>query len=884
MLVLERDLRAARQKDCEDKAGGINRGFLGRIDWSVVGAIVALAAFSYAVTILYKNLENISWDQVRQTIVAFPASRLALAGLATAASYLALVGYDVIALRLVGADRVPLRITAITSFISHAVTFTLGFGVLTGGAVRMRLYRAWQVTTDQVLAVVVLCALSFWAGLAAIAGICLTLDPELVAALVGLDAVTCRILGLVILAALALWLVIAATKRTMIDIRNWQLPLPGVGTSLAAIFVGMADVAAAAAALWVLLPNDLTVTLPGFLVVFSLATVVGVISHVPGGFGVFDAIILLGTAKGAPSPELVSSLLLFRLIYYFVPVSIAAVMLVIYEVRARSRAAHEDSSPTAALFDPIIPPLAAIATFFGGLVLLISGTLPAERMSIVRNFIPLPFVEASHFIASLVGTILLVVSNGLAHRLRSAWQLALLLLGGGVVFSVTKGLDFGEALICLAAAGLLIVGRKEFYRQGGVFSGRPSASALLAVAIAVGASAFIGLAIYRGIPYDNSLWWEFAYHQDASRFLRATLGAATIAIVIAAYQLMHRVAPERGGISPSEMLEVEAIVRASTQITSELALIGDKRFLFSQSGDGFVMYGVRGSTWVAMGDPIATRSADLIDLVWRFKENADERRGAPVFYQVAADHLPVYLDAGFSLIKLGEDAWVDLEAFTLDGKVGRRLRQTKSRVERSGVSFEIIKAADVPNVFWALRRVSDAWLAVHGRREKGFSLGFWNEDYLRRHDVAVVRHDNRIVAFANILRKPAAATASLDLMRHVPDAPESVMDYLVVMLLEQTKAEGYKWFNLGMAPLSGLPEHRLASRWARFAGLFFRYGDRLYNFEGVRIFKSKFKPEWRPKYLAYEQSLRLPQTLLDIAGLISSSPQRVATGRQRHED
>ena len=171
MLVLERDLRAARQKDCEDKAGGINRGFLERIDWSVVGAIVALAAFSYAVTILYKNLENISWDQVRQTIVAFPASRLALAGLATAASYLALVGYDVIALRLVGADRVPLRITAITSFISHAVTFTLGFGVLTGGAVRMRLYRAWQVTTDQVLAVVVLCALSFWAGLAAIAGI-----------------------------------------------------------------------------------------------------------------------------------------------------------------------------------------------------------------------------------------------------------------------------------------------------------------------------------------------------------------------------------------------------------------------------------------------------------------------------------------------------------------------------------------------------------------------------------------------------------------------------------------------------------------------------------------------------------------------------------------
>lgn len=872
-----------QRKDYEEKSDIAPRGWFERIDWSVVGALVALAAFSYAATVLYKNLENISWQQVHHTVVTFPISRLLLAALATAASYLALVGYDFIALRLVGAGRVPLRITAITSFISHAVTFTLGFGVLTGGAVRMRLYRAWDVKADQVLAVVVLCALSFWAGLAAIAGICLTLDPELVATLIHVDAAACRLLGVVILLALSAWLVFAAMKPAVIDIRNWRLPLPGAGVTLAAILVGMADVAAAAAALWVLLPNDLGLTLPGFLVVFSLATVVGVISHVPGGFGVFDAIILLGASKGTPSPELVSSLLLFRLVYYFVPVSIAAAMLVIYEMQARPRDAHEDESPSATLFEPIVPPLAAITTFFGGLVLLISGTLPAQRMSVVRDFVPLPFVEASHFIASLVGAILLIVANGLAHRLRSAWQLALVLLGGGVIFSVTKGFNFGQALICLAVAALLVGGRREFYRQGGVFSGRLSASMLVAVAVAVGASAFIGLAIYRGVPYDNSLWWEFAYHQDASRFLRATLGAATIVVIIAAYQLLHTTTPERRSISPSEMLEVEAIVRASTQITSELAFTGDKRFLFSQSGDGFVMYGVRGSTWVAMGDPIAVRSADLIDLVWRFKENADEHRGTPVFYQVAADHLPVYLDAGFSLIKLGEDAWVDLEAFTLDGKVGRRLRQTRSRVERSGVSFEIIKADQLEKFLPVLKRVSDAWLATHGRREKGFSLGFWNEDYLRRHDVAVVRHEGRIVAFANILRKPTPATASLDLMRHVSDAPESVMDYLVVMLLEQMKAEGYKWFNLGMAPLSGLPEHRLASRWARLAGLFFRYGDRLYNFEGVRIFKSKFKPEWRPKYLAYEHSLRLPQTLIDIAGLISVSPQRVAARRQRHE-
>ncbi len=154
----------------------------------------------------------------------------------------------------------PASYYGLTSFISHAVTFTFGFGVLTGGAVRMRLYRAWDVKTDQVLAIVVLCALSFWAGLAATAGICLTLNPHLVATLVGLNVSACRILGLAILAALALWLIFVALRPVRIEFGNWRFPLPGPRASLAAIIVGMVDVAAAATALWVLLaersPSD----------------------------------------------------------------------------------------------------------------------------------------------------------------------------------------------------------------------------------------------------------------------------------------------------------------------------------------------------------------------------------------------------------------------------------------------------------------------------------------------------------------------------------------------------------------------------------------------------------------------------------------------------
>ncbi|MFT3730509.1 MAG: bifunctional lysylphosphatidylglycerol flippase/synthetase MprF [Hyphomicrobium sp.] len=857
------------------------RGLLERIDWSVVGAIVALATFSYAATILYRNLEDISWPQVRHTIATFPISHLLLAVFFTILSYAALVGYDFIALRVVGAGRVPLRITAITSFISHAVTFTFGFGVLTGGAVRLRLYRVWGVDTDRILGIVMLCALSFWTGLATIAGICLALDPQLVATLVHLSVPVCRLAGTGILAVIVVWLIYVAIRPIRIEVGNWRLPLPGTGATIAAIIVGMLDVAAAASALWVLLPPDLHITMPGFFVVFALATVLGVVSHVPGGLGVFDAVILLGIAPH-PNGELVGSLLLFRLIYYIAPVVVALTMLLVHEMRSRKLSAHEDDSTSATIIEPIIPPLAAIATFSGGLILVISGTLPAHRLWLIRDFLPLPFVEASHFIASLVGTVLLLIANGLAHRLRSAWQLAIILLLSGSVFSITKGFDFIEALACLAAAVILYAGRREFYRKGGVLAGSLSASAVLAVLIAIGASILIGLAIYRGVPYDNSLWWEFAYHQDASRFLRATLGASIIVMIIAAYQILHRAPNIVHKASAAELQHAFEIAQTSSQVTAELAFTGDKRFLFSQSGDGFVMFGVRGATWVAMGDPIAEKSTDLIDLVWQFKESADAQRGTPVFYQVTADHLPIYLDAGFSLIKLGEEAWVDLEAFTLDGKAGKRLRQTKTRAERANIEFEILPATLVPRFYQPLKRVSDAWLAQRGHREKGFSLGFYNREYLKRHDVAVLRHDNRIVAFANFWRNSVASAWTLDLMRQVPQSPEGAMEYLVLKLLEQAKSEGYRWLNLGMAPLSGLPDHRLASRWARVAGLFFRYGDRLYNFEGVRIFKSKFKPEWRTKYLAYEHGLRLPQTLFDIASLISASARR-SSSNGHHE-
>jgi phosphatidylglycerol lysyltransferase len=168
-----------------------------------------------------------------------------------------------------------------------------------------------------------------------------------------------------------------------------------------------------------------------------------------------------------------------------------------------------------------------------------------------------------------------------------------------------------------------------------------------------------------------------------------------------------------------------------------------------------------------------------------------------------------------------------------------------------------------------LKNISDAWLTEKSAREKGFSLGFFQPDYIRRCPVALVIRNKQIEAFANLWTGAQLEQLSLDLMRYLPEAPEGVMEFLFVCLMLWGKEQGYRWFNLGMAPLSGLENRALAPLWNRLGAFVFRHGEHFYNFQGLRQYKDKFDPEWRPRYLASPGGLALPQIFANLATLIS---------------
>jgi len=173
--------------------------------------------------------------------------------------------------------------------------------------------------------------------------------------------------------------------------------------------------------------------------------------------------------------------------------------------------------------------------------------------------------------------------------------------------------------------------------------------------------------------------------------------------------------------------------------------------------------------------------------------------------------------------------------------------------------------------------VSDAWLSEQDTAEKGFSLGSFSAPYLQRMPVAVVRANARVVAFASLLTTDLTAEVSIDLMRHVPDAPNGTMDFLFAKLLLHLQSHGYQRFGLGMAPLSGMAEHALAPRWHRVGRLLFTHGENFYNFQGLRAFKEKFAPQWEARYLAAPGGITPLFVLADVAALISGGLRGVIT-------
>jgi phosphatidylglycerol lysyltransferase len=598
--------------------------------------------------------------------------------------------------------------------------------------------------------------------------------------------------------------------------------------------------------------------------------VAGIASHVPGGVGVFETVMVVLLRSHVPGDQLLASIVAYRVVYYVLPMAVAVVLFAAYEVRQGGAKLGRASTAIQGWMSEFAPRLFAVTTFLAGALLLYSGATPElpERLAWLRETLPLPLIELSKLLGSIIGVLLLLLANALRQRIDAAYFGSLALLAGGAVVSLLKGLDWEEAGILAAMGAALLPCRPFFYRRSSLLAQPLSPGWWVAVGVvALGSLLALDLA-YRHVEYSHELWWRFGVEAQAPRSLRAMLAAGVVALSIGVARLLRPAPAVPAPPDGAQLDRAQAIAAGNVRVDAYLALLGDKQLLFHEDGDAFLMFGISGRTWVAMGDPVGPQTR-WEALAWQFRELADRHGARAVFYEVSDEALPIYLELGLDLRKLGEVGRVALPGFSLEGRRRSDLRQACNRMAREGCRFEMLAPAQVGPLLDELEKVSDDWLRTKNTREKRFSLGFFDRDYLGRLPLVVVRRGDAIVAFANVWPSHAKQECSVDLMRYRSDAPKGVMEFLFAELMLWARDQGYQWFSLGMAPLSGFEHHRLAPLWNRLGALLFRHGEHFYNFRGLRDFKEKFDPEWQPRYLAAPGGLVTPLVLTRIASLVS---------------
>ncbi len=538
----------------------------------------------------------------------------------------------------------------------------------------------------------------------------------------------------------------------------------------------------------------------------------------------------------------------------------------------------------------IVPRLIAVFAFGSGIVNLLSVTRPElpERAAFLREIFPLEFIHYSRFAALLTGFALIVSSFNLLRRKRRAYHLVLGISVVSVLAHLGKGLGYEEAALSVLLAAALVAGRKNFK----VKSVRPNLRASLVRA---------GLGLVVAVAYGVAGFWlldrrHFGLDFTVEAAVRSTLEILTfsapaglrpltrygvwfldsldlmmIAAMVYVPIVLFRPVYFVFRAQAEEREAAEAIVKAHGRDSLDhFKAAADKTFLFSGSGKGFLAYGVSRGFALALGDPVGPEE-EIGELIGRFRDLCAENGWRAAFHQARPDHLAVYAREGFKKLKIGDDAIVDLAAFSLDGKRMKHLRHEVNQLETGGHAARAAEPPHPDELMERIRRVSDDWLRIPGRRERGFTQGTFLAAEIRKTPLFFVeRSDGRIEAFANLVPSYYPGETTIDLMRHRADAPDGVMDFLFIKLFARQKEAGFTRFSLGMAPMSGFREEEESSLEERAIHDFLRRQDFLFSYSGLYQYKKKFAASWEPRYAVYRNILDLPAMALALNRLAIS--------------
>ena len=403
----------------------------------------------------------------------------------------------------------------------------------------------------------------------------------------------------------------------------------------------------------------------------SLSRATDVVCPLHGEVGVFDRLMLAFVHAAVSAPALVAALMLYSLVYYIPAYVIGSAMFAACEARVRWRRASAVTKASVRivawtrvvarsvvrLAPEATPLVVGVATSAGGLVLLVSGATPpvTSRVEWLADVLPLGVIEMSHFAASMTGVVLMLLGWALTRRLAAAYAAAIVMTALGIAASLLKGLDWEEAASLGIALLLLAANRAAFHRRSALSHAFRSWSGKVAALGGVASMVWLVPFASRHLEFSHQLWWRFMLNGEAPGALRAAVGGVAATMAMSVTQLLRSRSATPAPPTDDELARAARLVCASPDVAAAIALLGDKRLLFAPHDRAFLMYGVQGDSWIALGDPVGEAAA-AIEVAWRFREHAHRAGARPAFYQVSAEQLPLLIDLGMSVHKIGESA------------------------------------------------------------------------------------------------------------------------------------------------------------------------------------------------------------------------------------
>lgn len=524
----------------------------------------------------------------------------------------------------------------------------------------------------------------------------------------------------------------------------------------------------------------------------------------------------------------------------------------------------------------------AILTAAMGVINLLSAVTPAlaDRLILLSKILPMEVRYGSRLASALAGFALLVLAFGLWRRKRAAWMLTVIALIVSILTHLLKGLDVEEAAVAGGLLLLLILLRNSFHAHSDPPSWRQGLLVLAGSFLFTLAYGTIGFYLLdRHFHVDFSLpaalrqtLMMFAAFDNSGlepltghgRYFAFSIYGIALATFLYALRMLLRPVLVREPATAVERQRAAAIVQNYGRTAlARAALFEDKSYFFT-SGGSVIAYAARGRGAMALGDPIGPKE-DAAAAIVAFRDFCRRNDWTPAFLEILPDSLEAYHQAGFQTFCIGHEAIVALESYTLQGSENKNVRNAVNKMIRSGYRFQVHLPPVPDHLLHALRWISDAWLTAQHGSEMRFSLGWFDEDYLRNGPVAVVYGpDDQPVAFANLVSEYQKNEITIDLMRRYPKAASGVMELLFASMLQWAQEQGYATFSLGLSGLAGVGERPTDPQTEKVLKAIGEALNRFYHFKGLHEFKEKFHPRWEPRYLAYLGVANLPQVMITL--------------------